>query len=175
MTEQKQGQAKSGNQGRSGGRRRRRGRGGQKSAAAAGKPKQADDSAGRLSNSHKKPSPTPNNKHHAGKQKSTKNPEPAAKDQTKPEAQERPEAPFVHVTKRYAVLFYDNLPSVKADLDLLKEKSAAVDQLNIVIRAEANMDDPDLNSIEKIKVFAGSAWTLIHERRLADGWYEQPR
>jgi hypothetical protein len=27
----------------------------------------------------------------------------------------------------------------------------------------------------KVKVFAGNAWTIIHERRKADGWYDEPR
>jgi hypothetical protein len=31
------------------------------------------------------------------------------------------------------------------------------------------MDDPDLLKLGL--VFAGAAWTLIHERRQAEGWY----
>jgi hypothetical protein len=50
-----------------------------------------------------------------------------------------------------------------------------VEQLNVVIRAEANMDDPVLLMIPKVKVFAGTAWALIHDRRIADGWYDVPR
>lgn len=35
------------------------------------------------------------------------------------------------------------------------------------------MDDTDLLGIHtKVKVYAGEAWTLIHERRKEDGWYE---
>lgn len=34
------------------------------------------------------------------------------------------------------------------------------------------MDDAELNSIGK--VFAGQAWTTIHERRIAEGWYLDP-
>jgi hypothetical protein len=87
----------------------------------------------------------------------------------------RPEPPFVHVEKRYAVAIFDTLQAAKADLENLMAKAAEVDQLNIVIRAESNMDDPDLITLPNVKVFAGAAWTLIHERRISDGWYDAPR
>ena len=87
----------------------------------------------------------------------------------------RPEPPFVHVEKRYAVAIFDTVQAAKADLENLMAKAAEVDQLNIVIRAESNMDDPDLSTLPKVKVFAGAAWTLIHERRISDGWYDAPR
>ncbi|MBM4253885.1 MAG: hypothetical protein FJ146_18100 [Deltaproteobacteria bacterium] len=87
----------------------------------------------------------------------------------------RPEPPFVHVEKRYAVAIFDTLQAAKADLDQLVAKTAEVDQLNVVIRAESSMDDPELIAIPKLKVFAGAAWTLIHERRITDGWYDAPR
>jgi hypothetical protein len=45
-----------------------------------------------------------------------------------------------------------------------------------VIRAEGNMDDPKLLGIDnKVKVFAGAAWTTIHERRQEEGWYNIPQ
>jgi hypothetical protein len=47
------------------------------------------------------------------------------------------------------------------------------DQLNVVIRAEGDMSDPELTGLSpKVKVFAGAAWALIHERRLEERWYE---
>jgi len=89
--------------------------------------------------------------------------------------QERPEPPFKHVLRRYAVAIFDTHQAAKAERDALVEKASAVDQLNIVIRAEGSMDDPELTSIGNVKVFAGTAWALIHDRRVADGWYNEPR
>lgn len=83
--------------------------------------------------------------------------------------------PFRHEVHRYDIVFYDTLAAAKADLAGIKEKAEKLDQLNIVIRAEGGLDDPDLNALAKVKVFAGAAWTLIHERRVADGWYSEPR
>lgn len=74
--------------------------------------------------------------------------------------------------KRYGLVFYETLQSAKMDIPRLKDIASQCDQLNIVIRAESPMDDPELNQIGK--VFAGAAWALIHERRKQDGWYDQP-
>lgn len=88
--------------------------------------------------------------------------------------QQRPEPPKPKpVLRRYGVVFYDSIPAAKADLATLQSKAKEVDQLNIVIRAEADMDDAELNALGK--VFAGAAWTLIHERRVSDGWYNDLR
>lgn len=89
--------------------------------------------------------------------------------------QEKPEPPFKHVLRRYAVAIFDTHQAAKADRAALVEQAATVDQLNIVIRAEGPMDDPELTSIGNVKVFAGTAWALIHDRRVADGWYNEPR
>lgn len=72
--------------------------------------------------------------------------------------------------KTYGVLFLDSLAAAKADLAKLRETAAQYDQLNIVIKAEGPIDDPEVAEIGKI--FAGAAWTLIHERRRQDGWYD---
>lgn len=77
-----------------------------------------------------------------------------------------------HAVLRYGVIFYDTFALAKADLETLAAKKAEFDQLNIVIRAEGDMDDPDLTPYGK--VFAGAAWALIHDRRVADGWYNDP-
>jgi len=74
--------------------------------------------------------------------------------------------------RRYRVVFFDSLPQAKSDLEALRAQASECDQLNIVIRAEATMDDPDLTSIGKL--FCGAAWALIHERRRVDGWYDNP-
>ena len=84
----------------------------------------------------------------------------------------RPPKPVKHIPKRYGVVFYDTLNSAKEDGPNLLEKAKEVDQLNIVIRAEAPMDDPDL--LQYGKLYAGEAWALIHDRRVEEGWYEVP-
>ena len=85
------------------------------------------------------------------------------------------EPPFRHTSQRYGVAIYESFAAAKADKDTIAAKAKDVDQFNLVIRAEGNMDDPDLLALGPIKVFAGSAWTLIHERRIQDGWYDSPR
>ena len=75
------------------------------------------------------------------------------------------EAPIKHIPKRYGVIFYDTLVQAKESGPELLDKAKEVDQLNIVIRAEAPMDDPDL--LQYGKLYAGEAWSLIHERRLS--------
>jgi hypothetical protein len=87
----------------------------------------------------------------------------------------KPEQGFKHMTRRYGVAFYDTFPAAKADLARLADEAQKVDQLNVVIKADGNMDDPELIGIGSVKVFAGAAWTLIHERRKQDGWYDEPR
>jgi len=77
------------------------------------------------------------------------------------------------VMRRYGVVFYDNHALAREDAANLLEKSKEVDQLNIVIRAEGTMDDPEL--LKYGKIFAGEAWHLIHRRRVDDDkWYDEP-
>jgi len=71
--------------------------------------------------------------------------------------------------RRFGVLFYETLAAAKSDLSNIEIKARGVDKLNIVIKAEADMDDIELNSVAK--VYAGAAWTIIHERRVYEGWY----
>ena len=73
--------------------------------------------------------------------------------------------------RRYIVCFYESFPQAHADKEKLGQQKAQCDQLNIVIKAEGNMEDPELLSFGK--VFAGEAWTLIHKRRVDDGWYNE--
>ena len=70
---------------------------------------------------------------------------------------------------RYGVAFYETMAAAKDDLDNLKLKARSGDCLNIVVKAEADMGDPELNRIGKL--FAGKAWHTIHERRVYEGWY----
>jgi hypothetical protein len=88
-------------------------------------------------------------------------------------------APAVEITRkappvmrRYGVIFYDNHAQAREDAATLLEKSKEVDQLNIVIRAEGTMDDPEL--LKYGKIFAGEAWHLIHRRRVDEKWYDEP-
>ena len=76
------------------------------------------------------------------------------------------------VLKTYKVVFYENLAQAREDALNLAELKASCGQLNIVVRTEGGMDDPLL--LQYGKVFAGEAWTLIHKRRVDDGWYNEP-
>ncbi len=75
-------------------------------------------------------------------------------------------------SKIYKAVFYDTLNQAKADLEALRNLAQSCDQINIIVRAEASMDDAELNAVGKL--FCGAAWALIHERRKQDGWYEGP-
>lgn len=75
--------------------------------------------------------------------------------------------------KRYGVIFFASLSEARAKIEEIKVKAQDVDQLNIVIREEADMDDPSLTPYGK--VFAGEAWALIHDRRVEEGWYDKPQ
>jgi hypothetical protein len=72
----------------------------------------------------------------------------------------------------YAVLFFDTFPQALSQQEKIREASSRCQQLNVVIQAEGNMDDPALLAIHPhVKVFAGKAWTLIHRRRVEADWY----
>jgi hypothetical protein len=94
---------------------------------------------------------------------------------TKKDKSGKEDTPFRHITRRYGVAIYDSFAAAKADKEAIAAKAKEVDQFNVVIRAEGNMDDPELLALGPVKIFAGSAWTLIHERRIQDGWYDSPR
>ena len=76
------------------------------------------------------------------------------------------------VLRKYAVVFYENHGLAREDIAKLQELSADCDQLNIIIKAEGSMDDPELTAYGR--VYAGEAWSLIHRRRVDDGWYNEP-
>ena len=78
-----------------------------------------------------------------------------------------------HIPKRYGVVFYDSHQAAKDDQSQLLEKAKEFDQLNIVIKAEGPMDDPEL--LQYGKLYAGAAGHRIHERRVEEGWYNEPR
>ena len=72
-------------------------------------------------------------------------------------------------TRSYGILFYDTFEKAESDIENIKETASKFDQLNLVIKAEGERFHPELSEVAKI--FAGAAWTLIHERRVEDGWY----
>lgn len=87
----------------------------------------------------------------------------------KPKADFPPDPP--KLPGKCAVVFYETFMQAKADQESLRARASTCDQLNIVIRQEGDMEDAELSQFGK--VFAGAAWTLIHERRQQEGWYEQ--
>jgi len=91
--------------------------------------------------------------------------------QQKEKVQLPPVKPLQLAPKRFGIAFFDTFAAAKADAENLKAQAANVDQLNIVVLEEGNMDDPVLSPIGK--VFAGAAWTLIHQRRMVENWYEK--
>lgn len=99
------------------------------------------------------------------------NPRPPRQNQEPQEKLEvQKKAPIV--LRRYGILFYENHAQARDDAPALQIKAKEVDQLNIVIKAEGTMDDPEL--LKYGKVFAGEAWHLIHKRRVDDKWYDEP-
>lgn len=75
--------------------------------------------------------------------------------------------------KFYRVHFFESFKTAKAASETIAESCNGCDQVNVVIKAEGNMEDPELLGIDpKVAVFAGEAWHLIHTRRQEDGWYE---
>ena len=82
----------------------------------------------------------------------------------------------ISAKKKYKLVIYETFHAAKEDRQNIINLSAQCDQLNICIREEGDMDDQDLVSLSpSLKVFAGQAWTVIHERRKEDGWYDSPQ
>lgn len=74
--------------------------------------------------------------------------------------------------KKYNLVFFDTFAAARAAKEEIRALTLNSEQVNVVIREEGNMDDADLLTVTRIKIFAGKAWAAIHERRLAEGWYE---
>jgi hypothetical protein len=76
--------------------------------------------------------------------------------------------------KSYGIIFFESFQDAKKQKEAIQAAAVKFDQLNVVIKAEGDMDDQEILVIsQKIKLFAGAAWTLIHERRMSDGWYSE--
>jgi len=131
------------------------------------------------------PNPNPNPNRQGGGQQGNRNgngnrnnqrgrgPNPNQQRQQQQRQQEEKIPPFVHQFRRYGLVVYDTFQAAKADLATIAQKQQEFEQLNICIRQEGDMEDPELTKFGK--VFAGEAWALIHDRRVADGWYNEPR
>jgi hypothetical protein len=75
--------------------------------------------------------------------------------------------------KKYSFTFFETFAEARSHAREILDACQHCDQLNVVIRAEGDMNDPELVRINpKVKVFAGAAWTLIHERRVEEKWYD---
>lgn len=74
--------------------------------------------------------------------------------------------------KKYNLIFFDTFSEAKASLEKIASLFPECEQVNVVIREEGNMDDKDILGLSpKVKLYAGKAWTTIHERRKEDGFY----
>ncbi len=75
--------------------------------------------------------------------------------------------------KTYGLAFFETFVEASKSRQELKKLCEKFTQVNIVIKEEGDMDKNEILPIdEKIKVYAGEAWTLIHKRREEDGWYK---
>ena len=111
--------------------------------------------------------------HFGWKMSEQKNKKKSGKDRNRPRRRRRSSRPQ---KKRdpinYGVVFFDTVQAAKDGIMEIEEQAKSVDQLNIVIRAETDMDIPELTAHGK--VFAGEAWALVHDRRVEDKWYDEP-
>jgi hypothetical protein len=113
----------------------------------------------------------PQGQRHDGGRRDGRRGGPGPAQQNKPKDLGRPPPRTPPKKIKYGVVFYTSIDEAKRSIEEIAAQAKTVDQLNIVIQAEGNMDDPVL--IEHGKVFAGAAWTLIHKRRVDDGWYNE--
>lgn len=67
------------------------------------------------------------------------------------------------------VLFFKSLQEARQNLAQLEQEKSSCEQLNIVIKDEGPINDEELSRLGT--VYAGEAWTLIHQRRMEEGWY----
>jgi hypothetical protein len=78
--------------------------------------------------------------------------------------------------KKYQLIMFDTFAEAKASKEQIAGLSASCGQVNLVIREEGNMEDVELLGVSpKVKIFAGKAWALIHDRRKTDGWYDEEK
>lgn len=74
---------------------------------------------------------------------------------------------------RYGVRFFTTFQQARSSKNELAESAEGYDQLNVVIVEEGDMQDAELLGVHPhIRLFAGQAWHLIHQRRQQEGWYQ---
>lgn len=70
-------------------------------------------------------------------------------------------------------LFFDSFIEAKNSREKILSLCEKYEQVSVVIREEGDMDDIELVSLHPaIKIYAGTAWTKIHEMRQAEGFYK---
>ena len=73
---------------------------------------------------------------------------------------------------KYNLIFFETFSEAKTSLEKIASLLQECEQVNVVIREEGNMDDRDILELDpKIRLYAGKAWTTIHERRKEEGFY----
>ncbi|MBI2601649.1 MAG: hypothetical protein HYW48_01220 [Deltaproteobacteria bacterium] len=74
--------------------------------------------------------------------------------------------------KKYHLIFFETFSEAKTSLGKIASLLQECEQVNVVIREEGSMDDKDILGLDpKIRLYAGKAWTTIHERRKEEGFY----
>lgn len=71
----------------------------------------------------------------------------------------------------YDVLFYKSIREAEAHQADIRAKAHLVDQMNVVLEAEDLIED--YSFADAAELYCGAAWTLIHRRRVEDGWYSE--
>lgn len=77
----------------------------------------------------------------------------------------------IHLPTTYDVLFYKSLREAEADQQKIRAKASSVDQMNVVLEAEEIIEEYSFADVAEL--YCGAAWTLIHRRRVEDGWYKE--
>lgn len=71
----------------------------------------------------------------------------------------------------YDVLFYKSIREAEAHQADIRAKAHLVDQMNVVLEAEDLIEE--YSFADAAELYCGAAWTLIHRRRVEDGWYSE--
>ena len=82
---------------------------------------------------------------------------------------------FVNKTKIKTIypLFFDSFSEAKNSEDKILPLCEKYKQVSLVIKEEGDMDDKDLLGLHPaVKIYAGVAWTKVHEMRKDEDLYE---